>query len=126
MRNVEDLIRLLSDENKVVEESEERRTNLPKQTPPELSMEYLRAQIDRLKEENESLKQDREQRKIFSYVIFVFMCIYMLCAVVAVFICGLGAMHLSDAVMITLLTTTLANVIGVFNFVAKYLFRSKE
>lgn len=77
---------------------------------------------DRLHEEIEDAKQDRAQRKIFSFYIFGFMCAYMAAAMAVVFLCGLGVMSLSDPVLITLLTTTLANVIGVFAFVAKYLF----
>lgn len=69
-----------------------------------------------------SLKQDREQRKGFSNKIFLFMCLYMFVAIIIVFCCGFGWMKLDASVLITLLTTTLANVIGVFTFVAKYLF----
>ena len=92
----------------------------------ELTIDYLRAQMDRQREEIEGLKQDREQRKIFSYVIFGFMCIYMLISLALVFLDGYGIIFLSDKVLITLLTTSLANVIGIFNFVAKYLFHPKK
>ena len=64
----EDLMRILSDEGKDKEESEESQVNLLEQTSNELTIDYLRAQIDRQREEIEGLKQDREQRKIFSYV----------------------------------------------------------
>lgn len=77
-----------------------------------------------LEEKDESLKdhrQDREQRKIFSSRIFLFMCAYMVISILIVGCCGFGWMSLSESVLIALLTTTLANVIGVFNFVAKYL-----
>lgn len=50
------------------------------------------------------------------------MCMYMAISLVIVFLCGCGVMKLDVSVLITLLTTTLANVIGVFTFVAKYLF----
>ena len=73
----EDLMRILSDEGKDKEESEESQVNLFEQKSNELTIDYLRAQMDRQREEIEGLKQDREQRKIFSYVIFGFMCIYM-------------------------------------------------
>lgn len=53
------------------------------------------------------------------------MCVYMAAALAIVFLCGLGVLHLKESVLITLLTTTLANVIGVFNLVAKYLFHNK-
>ena len=122
----EDLMRILSDEGKDKEESEESRVNLLEQTSNELTIDYLRAQIDRQREEIEGLKQDREQRKIFSYVIFGFMCLYMLASLVIVYLSGRRTILLSDSVLITLLTTSLANVIGIFNFVAKYLFHPKR
>jgi hypothetical protein len=122
----EDLMRILSDEGKDKEESEESQVNLLEQKSNELTIDYLRAQIDRQREEIEGLKQDREQRKIFSYVIFGFMCIYMLISLALVFLDGYGIIFLSDKVLITLLTTSLANVIGIFNFVAKYLFHPKK
>lgn len=78
-----------------------------------------------LEEREETLrghKQDREQRKAFSARIFVFMCAYMAVSLVLVALCGCKVLTLSDSILITLLTTSLANVIGVFNFVAKYLF----
>ena len=122
----EDLMRILSDEGKDKEESEESQVNLLEQKSNELTIDYLRAQIDRQREEIAGLKQDREQRKIFSYVIFGFMCIYMLISLALVFLDGYGIIFLSDKVLITLLTTSLANVIGIFNFVAKYLFHPKK
>lgn len=122
----EDLMRILSDEGKDKEESEESQVNLLEQTSNELTIDYLRAQIDRQREEIEGLKQDREQRKIFSYVIFGFMYLYMLASLVIVYLSGRRTILLSDSVLITLLTTSLANVIGIFNFVAKYLFHPKR
>ena len=122
----EDLMRILSDGGKDKEESEESQVNLFEQKSNELTIDYLRAQMDRQREEIEGLKQDREQRKIFSYVIFGFMCIYMLISLALVFLDGYGIIFLSDKVLITLLTTSLANVIGIFNFVAKYLFHPKK
>lgn len=121
----DELMRLLSDEGKAKEESEEIETNLPGQSAPDLTIEYLRTQIAKQKEEIEGLRQDREQRKVFSYVIFGFMCIYMLATLIIVILSGCKVLVLSDWVLITLLGTALANVIGIFNFVAKYLFHSK-
>lgn len=92
---------------------------------PELESAYLQNKIERLKEDIKDLQQDRDQRKTFSYMIFVFMCVYVVAVFVILFLCGFGKMTLSDSVLITLLTTALANVIGVFTFVAKYLFHNK-
>ena len=81
--------------------------------------------IQRLDEEIKDLQQDREQRKVLSYALFGFMCFYMLIALTIVFCCGFSWMYLSDKVLITLMTTTLADVIGIFGFVAKYLYHNK-
>lgn len=91
----------------------------------EVLIDSQRKEIDKQCEEIENLKQDREQRKKFSSHIFIFMCAYMAVSLAIVFLCGLGVMTLDVSVLITLLTTTLANVIGVFTFVAKYLFHNK-
>lgn len=121
----EDLLKYLAGEEKAAEESEETTVNLPEQAPKDMVIAYQRAKLDRLKEEIEGIKQDREQRKIFGYVIFGFMCFYMLAVLVLVYFNGFGLVGLSDGVVITLITTSLANVIGIFNFVAKYLFHTK-
>lgn len=82
--------------------------------------------IQRLDEEIKDLQQDREQRKYLSYALFGFMCFYMLIALSIVFCCGFDWMTLHDKVLITLMTTTLADVIGIFSFVAKYLYHNKS
>lgn len=123
MSKNEQLTQFLSDERKQEEETEEELASLPSHIPQdEMQVEYLRAKIDRQKEEIEGLRQDRKQRKTFSYYIFGFMCAYMAAVVVIIFFNGFNLTHLSDRVLITLLTTSLVNVIGIFNFVAKYLF----
>ena len=89
-------------------------------------LELQRKKIARLDEEIKDLQQDRDQRRFLSYALFGFMCVYMLLAIIIVFCCGRGFMYLSDKVQITLLTTTLADVIGIFSFVAKYLYHNKQ
>ena len=120
--SINKLIQILSDESKPKETSEELSTNLSPHNASALATEYLRAEIDKLKEEVESLKQNRRQRKIFGFVIFGFMALYMATVLVLVYLKGFGIADLSDAVIITLVTTSLASVIGIFNFVVKYLF----
>lgn len=85
-----------------------------------------RIQNDILEEGLNKLKQDRGQRKGLSYALFGFMCVYMFAVLIIVSCCGLAWMQLSDNVIITLLTTTLADVIGIFGFVAKYLYQNKS
>ncbi len=91
----------------------------------DLAKDFNQKKIERLNEEIEDLKQDRQQRKVFSSRIFIFMCAYMSVSLIIVIMDGFGWIKLEPSVIITLLTTTLANVIGVFNFVAKYLFHNK-
>lgn len=91
----------------------------------EIALTQQRVDIEKLKEELESLKQDRQQRKVLSIALFIFMCVYMAVALLIVFLCGLFVMYLSDTVLVTLLTTTLADVIGIFSFVTKYLYHNK-
>lgn len=86
---------------------------------------FYGAQVNRLTEENNNLRQDREQRKTFSKWIFIFTCAYMAVTLAIVCLCALSVMRLSDAILITLLTTTLTEVLGMFAFVAKYLFHHK-
>ena len=82
------------------------------------------AKIDKLKEDIEGLKQDRMQRKRFAVMIFVFTCIYVFSIMAIVILCGTEILTISDTVQVTMLTTTLAEVVGVFAFVAKYLFHT--
>ena len=100
--NIDEQLRILSNESKSKDETDEKRTSLPQETIPLLASERLRAEIDKLNEDIENLKQDREQRKVFSLRIFSFICLYMFAAMTIVFLCGFGLMRLSDAVIITL------------------------
>lgn len=79
---------------------------------------------DKLAEEIESLKQDREQRKHFAIHIFYSVRAYMLLIFIVLFVQGFNIFNfsLSDTVLVTLLGTTTVNVIGIFAFVARYLF----
>lgn len=95
----------------------------------------LEAETRRLELENQSLEgdnigdsQDRKQRKEFAEKIFSFVCLYMFSVFLILFLCGSPSnFKLSDTVLITLLGTTTANVIGILIIVVKYLFsRNKK
>lgn len=87
---------------------------------------------DRLKEENRELELrnvDREQniklRKKYAYRIFVMVCIWLFIILTITCFQAIGCFHLSDAVLITLISTTTANVAAYFLGVIRYLFPKK-
>jgi hypothetical protein len=82
-----------------------------------------------LQQEQEALfgnRQDREERKKFAYKIFNFLCAFLVVCGVVLALCAVEYVpfRLSDSVLIALITTTCANVIGIFIFVVKYLFKT--
>lgn len=119
-----DKLSALSFESKQEDMSDESGATF-KDKAEEIALTQQRVDIEKLKEELESLKQDRQQRKVLSIALFIFMCVYMAVALLIVFLCDLFVMYLSDTVLVTLLTTTLADVIGIFSFVTKYLYHNK-
>ena len=90
----------------------------------EIEKRKREAEARHLEIQNESDTQDRDQRKDFAERIFSFAAIYMLGVFFMIFISGTETTNftLSDNVLITLLGTTTANVIGVFAIVVTYLF----
>ena len=92
----------------------------------DIEIEKLRVQVAQQKEELEGRRQDRLQRGDFSYHIFALLWFYLISVLGIVISVASGIAKLSDPVLITLLSTTTANVIGIFYFVAKYLFHTKE
>lgn len=127
-----DILRLLSDENKGKDEKDESLTSINKDEGDKIKQKYRE---EKWKTENEILaeklkgqQQDRDQRKEFALRIFNFVSLYMFGVFFILFLCGVDCNNfsLSDTVLVTLLGTTTATVIGVFNFVARYLFHNKE
>ena len=93
------------------------------------------AEIEALKIDNkiksetlESKKQDREERKKYAMYSLYFLTGYMALVFAILFLAGfkLLGFELSNAVLIALITTTTANVIGIFAFVMMYLFNPRE
>lgn len=72
-----------------------------------------------------NLQQDRKERKRYANKIFALVALYLVCVGFILSASGLGSAHfsLSDSVLLTLLGTTTANVLGTFFFVANYLFK---
>lgn len=93
----------------------------------ELAKEELREaklRNEALEEENRGDSQDRDQRKDFAERIYSFASIYMLGVFLLLFLSGseTAPFHLSDNILVVLLGTTTANVIGILVIVVTYLF----
>jgi Flp pilus assembly protein TadB len=76
--------------------------------------------------DNDIREQDRLERKTYANRVFYLISAWLGCVIVVVILTGLGFMHFSDTVIVTLLTTTTANVIGLFAIVNSYLFKSSK
>lgn len=114
-----------SHEEQQLSENDEEDITLNDGDVVEETIAYQRTMLKKANEEIEGLKQDREQRKSFSTWIFIFTCVYMAVTIAIVCLCAFSVMRLSDTILVTLLTTTLTEVLGMFTFVAKYLFHHK-
>lgn len=80
-----------------------------------LELQLLKAQIRKFEDDNTG-------RREFSRSIFTVTVIWMFLVLMIIIQCANRKWHLSDSVLIALITTTTANVIGVFIIVANYLF----
>jgi hypothetical protein len=72
---------------------------------------------------NDIIEQDKNERKDYANVLFTMTTIWLF-LVLGIFISvGRGVLVYSDSVIITLLSTTTANVVGLVIIVANYLFK---
>ena len=67
--------------------------------------------------------QNIQERKKYAHYLFWLICGWMTFVAFLLIGCGIEYWKFSDAILITLLTTTTANILGLFIFVAKYLFK---
>ena len=127
----EDILQILSNEKKGKDERDEDLTSINKDEGNKIRQKYQeekwRTENELLAEKLKSQQQDRDQRKDFALRTFNFVSLYMFGVFLLLVMSGIGTndFHLSDTVLVTLLGTTTATVIGVFNFVARYLFHNK-
>ena len=84
-----------------------------------LELQLLKAQIRKFEDDNTG-------RREFSRSIFTVTVIWMFLVLMIVIQYAGGRWHLSDSVLIALITTTTANVIGIFIIVANYLFNREK
>lgn len=83
---------------------------------------------DSIDEANKGDVQDRAQRKQFAENIFIMVCVYVFAVIMIILLCGAEWVHfsLSENILITLLTTTTANILGILLIVVTYLFTRKK
>ncbi len=70
-------------------------------------------------------KQDRKERKRYALFTFVFLCIFttiILGIIIAIGLSKFTHFKLTENVLITLITTSLSTIVGIFIFVMRYLF----
>lgn len=95
---------------------------------PEENLPYTKEALDieSRRERLRSDRQNRKQRKTYAMCIFSFVCVYMIVALFIIILVGAELLNIDNSVLITMLTTTTANIIGLFAIVARYLFNRKK
>lgn len=84
-----------------------------------LANDHRQATIDKFNEDNKS-------RRAFSEAILTITVFWMLAVLLIFYQTGKGVLHFSDSVLITLLTTTTANVFGFLYVIVNYLFNKDK
>ena len=84
-----------------------------------MAQEAQKAQID-------SFRADIKTRQIFCYLIFGLLCAYLIALVLIVWLAGRRYLVLSDSILGALITSGTINLLGTFNYVAKYLFQTSS
>ena len=92
----------------------------------DIALERGRVDIYIKKEELEGAKQDRAQRKQYADKIFLLVAFYLISVYILIILSGVSFLEIDSSVLIAIVTTTTANVIALFTFVAKYLFHPKN
>lgn len=94
-------------------------------TPQDIEFEHKKVELNIKKEELVSNIQDRTERKRYADKLFVFLSVFVAIMLLIVFLNGFNILKLDNSVIITLISTTAANIIGIFIYVVKYLFQTK-
>lgn len=99
---------------------------------PYSSQELQNNELRRLGEELKDLRQDRDERKSYASKLYWLVLIWLSVILIIVTLQGLKlsglgfSFQLDDVVLVTLITTTTANVAAFFLVVVRYLFRPKR
>ncbi len=70
--------------------------------------------------------QDRNERKKYAYRTFIFLSVFTFLVLTIVFLAGFSTQlnfELDNTVLIALITSSLASIVGIFILVMRYLFR---
>jgi len=98
----------------------------------EAYVEYVKMDAFKLEEltekrlHNQNLKQDRELRKDYAGKVFLLTCAWSVAIFAVVILQGFSVIHLSETVVVTLITSTTVNFFSFFLLVMKYLFQTKH
>lgn len=95
---------------------------------PYSSQELQNNELRKLAEELKDLRQDRDERKSYASKLYWLVLIWLVVILFILVLQGLRkfSFQLSDVVLVTLITTTTANVAAFFLVVVQYLFRPKR
>ena len=88
------------------------------------SITYLDLKLKELDVKNKA--QEISMRKVYASIIFAFVFLYMIAVFVIIFMSGFNnSFDMDNSILITLLGTTTANVLGLFAIVVNYIFPKK-
>jgi len=99
---------------------------------PYSSQELQNNELRKLTEELKDLRQDRDERKSYASKLYWLVLLWLILILLIVILQGLKIpavgfdFQLTDAVLVTLITTTTANVAAFFLAVVRYLFNPKR
>ena len=103
--------------------------SIPSQHPdPDLSLSLDKHKSDLLKQELKEAQDTHKLRLGYTGKIFWLVVAWLVCVLAAVLMSGfsVGGFSLSDKVIITFITSTTINVVGLFLVVAKWMFPSSR
>lgn len=71
-------------------------------------------------------QQNRKEREKYAHKSYYLVLRYLFAVLLIIFLVGIKVISLSDSILLTLLGTSLLQIIGLFKYVMKYLFPSEK
>lgn len=100
---------------------------------PEVDLDYyqlqhMQVQLDTLSHNLQESRDNHKLRMDYANKIFILVCLWLGCVILSVLLAGFKIFNfsLSDKVLITFITSTTINVLGLFAIVAKWLFQQND